>query len=486
MADKPIPIVKPDTDHESLITRDTLQNLITGMGGINDPAGATRNVFRIGITPLEADAMYVNDWLGAAVINAIPDDMTREWREISGLDDDPTDEYLAVEKDFLVQVKFNKALKWGRLYGGAGIVMGIDGAGEMDEPLEMDRVKKGSLKWLTVLDRYHLVPTRVNTFNPLRAGWDEPEYYRAFGGPDEIHRSRILFFYGVVLPYRMAIRNWFWGGSILDRVIDAIQDAGTVVHGVAQLVTEAKVDVFKFPGLFHKLQTTQGTNEILERVRLMNLGKSINNAVIMDDQEDWEQKTGALTQGLAGLVTQFLEVVAGASGIPVTRLLGTNAPGLMNGGEENTRNYYDHVKHLQRMGLDPPLAKMDDVLQRHVFGSANDDFETEFNNLWQQSETERSVTEKQDVERDLLLLQEGVIAEHHIAHRLMLLKTYPTLDDKDVKELEGMAELGPPDPLELPLPGAPTPGAPGPPEPGAPTPPTDPKKPAKAADDGHR
>jgi len=453
-----IPIDAKQRATEAQFSRDTLQNLVTGMGGSNDPASATRHIFRLQITPLEAEAMYVNDWLGAAVINAIPDDMIREWREIKGLEAKPLEEYEAAEREFDVQQKFLLGLKWARLYGGAGIVLGLDGTGEMHEPLDVERVQRGQLKWLTVLDRYHLVPTRVNSFNPLRAGWDEPEFYRAFSGPDEIHRSRILFFHGVSLPYRLAVRNWFWGGSILDRVMDAVEDAGTAVHGIAQLITEAKVDVFKIPGLFHKLGTPEGTTEIMERIRLLNMGKSINNAVIMDATEEWDQKTGSLSQGLAGLLSQFLEVVAGAAGIPVTRLLGKSPSGLNATGEENTRNYYDHVKHMQESKLGPVLQTMDKVLLRHTLGSEPEEFETTFNSLWQQSETERSQTQLQDQQRDSAYLADGVIAEHHIASRLMREQIYPTYEDADVKELESIAELGPSEPL-IPGQGL-TPGAP--------------------------
>lgn len=486
-----IPIDRKPRESEPQFNRDTLENLVTGMGGGNDPSSYTRNVFRLQVTPLEADALYVNDWLGAAVVDAIPDDMVREWRELKGIEGTQLEDYEEAEREFKTKEVLTRALKWSRLYGGAGVVMGIDGTGEMHEPLDIERVKKGQLKWLSVLDRYHLVPTKVNSFNPLRAGWDEPEFYRAFSGPDEIHRSRILFFHGVALPYRLAIRNWFWGGSVLDRVLDAIQDAGTVQHGVAQLVVEAKVDVYKIPGLMFKLSTPEGTSEIHERIRLMQMGKSINNAIIMDAAEEWEQKTDALSQGLAGLLEQFLEVVAGAAGIPVTRLLGKSPTGLNATGEENTRNYYDHVKHLQESKLDPVLRALDEVMLRHTFGSVPEDFESEFNSLWQQSETERSATQLQDSTRDLAYLSAGVITEAHIASRLMVEQTYPTLEDADVSELEALAELGPPEPLLV----APPPGASGDPDSsGAPNPD---KKPAPAnadaqlklklgADDKHR
>lgn len=449
-------------DPAPTITRDTLQNLTKGIGGNHDPVHGTRHVFRQRMTHQEAESLYLNDWLGAAVIDSIPDDMVREGRDIKGLDDDQLNAFLQTEREFDAWEHLTMGLKWGRLYGGGGVVMGIDGTGEMHEPLEMEHVKAGSLKWLTTLDRYHLIPELAGLFNPLRPGWNKPEFYRAFSGPDRIHRSRILFFHGIPLPYRLAIRNWFWGASVLERVAEAIRDAGIAQHGIAALILEAKVDVYKIPGLFHKLLTDEGTAEIMKRVQLAQDGKSYLNAVLMDQSEEWEQKTDALSGGLHELLAQFLEVVAGAAGIPVTRLLGKSPKGLNNGGEENTRNYYDHVKKHQKERLDPPLRILDEVMLRHTFGDMPEDYESEFRSLWMQSEEDRATTQKQDTERDLLLFQEGIILPHHIAGRLLRDQIYPGMDADWVKELEGASEgihlPGEEPPPPVPFPGVPIPG----------------------------
>lgn len=436
-----IPINRGDSASEAQFTADTLQNLTRGIGGRGDTLRNTRHVFRERLPHVEAEALYLNDWLGAACVDAIPEDMVREGREIKGIEGDKLDEFEAMEREFDVWGHLLAGLTWGRLYGGAGAVLGLDGTGEMHEPLEMDRIKQGALKWITVLDRWHLVPDRIDSFNPLRPNWDRPEFYRAYSGPDQIHRSRILFFRGIKLPYRLAIRNWFWGGSVLERVVDAVQNAGLAQHGVASLIAEAKVDVFKIPGLMFKLMTPEGTAEIMERIRLMNEGKSYLNAVIMDSNEEWDQKTAALTGGLEKIVEQFLDIVAGAAGIPVTRLLGKSPKGLNNGGEENTRNYYDRVKFEQKQNLAPQLRIMDEVLLRHTFGNMPDEFESTFKTLWMQTEEDRSTTQKNDADRDIQLLDATVIQPSHIAGRLLLDGVYPTMEQDWVTELE-RAEKG--------------------------------------------
>ena len=385
----------------------------------------------------EAEALYLNDWLGAAVIDTIPDDAVRQWREVSGLETENLEKYQRAEKAYRVSQTINQAMKWARLYGGAGIVMGIDGTGEFHEPLDVERVRPDSLKWLSLVDRWHLIPQVMDFSNPLRANWGNPETYLAYGGHDPIHRSRILFFYGTPLPYHLALRSHFWGGSILERVKDAIENAGVAQSGIAALITEAKVDVFRMPGLFEKLRTPTGSAQIMDRLQLAQLGKSIFNGVLMDSQEEYEQKTGALSQGLAGLLSQFLEVVAAASGIPVTRLLGTSTPGMNATGEEDTRKYYDRVSAIQADTIEPVLEQLDQVMLRSLFGQATDEFKSEFKSLWQQSDTERATTQLQDAQRDQIYSEGmGIVKEHHIADRLIAENIYPTLEASDSAELE--------------------------------------------------
>lgn len=444
MADNVVPIQRPV--EAALLTRDKLVNLILGMNTLGDPMGANRHHFSGRISQAEADALYLEDWLGAKVINAIPDDMVRGGRELKGLSPDQLLEYTGpegVEAEFEIWAKIKQALKWARLYGGAGIVIGLDGTGEMHEPLDVDRIRPGSLKWLTVLDRWHLLPEGINPRNPMRAGWGKPQHYRVFDGPDLIHRSRILFFYGVELPYQLAVRELFWGGSVLTYGLSSINNATTAQHGIASLITEASVDVYSLPNLFDQLSSDVGTQNVTTRIRLAQQGKSINNAIILDKNEDWEQKTDALSQGLAGLLSQFLEVVAGAYDIPVTRLLGTSPTGLNATGEENTRNYYDRISADQKEKLDPVMAPLDAILLRHQFGKVPSKFESTWASLWQQQETERSTVEKQDAERDIALIDNGVIEPHHSAERIRLLGLYPTLSAEHVAALKMFAMLEP-------------------------------------------
>lgn len=455
---EPLKIVTRDPRVTQLST-DTLENVISGLGTSRDKRTHGRFIMANRIDRYEAGAMYRNDWLAASVIDTIPDDMTREWRTITGLQPSQIDAYVDAEQHYMVREKLLEALKWSRLYGGAGVVLGIDGAGEFWEPLDLDRVKKGSLKWMQVVDRNYLIPERIEYHDPSSPNYQMPEHYRMFSGPDPIHRSRILIFHGVKLPYELMAMEHFWGASILDRVRDAIMNSSTVVDGIASLVLEAKVDVFKIPDLFSMMTTPEGTKLIMQRIALAQQGKSIVNAVLMDTAEEYEQKTDALAQGLAPLVEQYLSIVAAAADIPVTRLLGTSAKGLSATGEGDLRNYYDAVSSQQEDRLGPRLRQLDEVLLRSTFGTRPADFDTEWRPLWQMDEKTQAETELLRAQRDQAYLSEGIVESYHVAAQLVEEGTYSALEGDHVNLLKAEALEPEPEPPPSPAPGLPDPNA---------------------------
>ena len=63
--------------------------------------------------------------------------------------------------------------------------------------------------------------------------------------------------------------------------------------------------------------------------------KSINNLLLLGDGETWARERIDFG-GLPDMVRTFLQVAAGAAGIPVTRLLGQSPAGLSATGDSDT------------------------------------------------------------------------------------------------------------------------------------------------------
>lgn len=438
---------------------DSLKNLIANIGTTKDKryySEWTRKQF----AREDLSIQYREDWLSGKIVDIPVDDMTRKWRWYQSGDLKPEQIELikTLEKEMSVQATFNMVMKWARLYGGAAIVLGIDGAGEMNEELELERVTEGSLKYLIVLDRWDLTPTAVNLTDPTREDFRKPQEYVIANGATPIHHSRIITFEGVSLPWYEKVKESYWGQSILQRVYDAILNAQTVSQATSSLVYESKIDVVKVKNLFRQL-SGEGTTAVINRFQNADMVKSINNMLLLDmDEEEYEQKQMTFA-GLSDLILRYLNIAAAAADIPATRLLGESAPGLNSTGAEQTRQYYDMVSSQQEMKLRPALEYFDEVLVRSALGYFPDEWQMEFESLWQNSDLEQADIDLKNAQRDQTHIASGNITSSIAVQQLKEDGTYPIEDDyiKALEEIErGQMEaeeerLEQGDPIEEPI-----------------------------------
>ncbi|TGU12158.1 phage portal protein, partial [Mesorhizobium sp. M2D.F.Ca.ET.153.01.1.1] len=84
---------------------------------------------------------------------------------------------------------------------------------------------------------------------------------------------------------------------------------------------EAKVDVIKIPNFMSNLADQEYEQKVLQRLTLAAMAKGVNGALLLDAEEEYEQKQ-AQFGGLVDLPMGIMQLVSGASDIPMTRLLG--------------------------------------------------------------------------------------------------------------------------------------------------------------------
>jgi phage-related protein (TIGR01555 family) len=112
---------------------------------------------------------------------------------------------------------------------------------------------------------------------------------------------------------------------------DAVRNADLAQSGFASLIDRAAVDVVKLKDLMSQVGTTEGEDRIKARLAAAQMGKSNYRALILDMEDDWQQMQ--LTwAGIPDVMMAFLNVVAGAADIPVTRLLGQSPKGCSRPG----------------------------------------------------------------------------------------------------------------------------------------------------------
>ncbi len=312
--------------------------------------------------------------------------MIRAWRYVDGLSDSELLLFEEAHAEFKVKEKIEEGKKWGRLYGGAGAVIGVKNSGSHRSELVVETIGKGDLEYIHVIDKNKLRIEELED-NPLKANYGEPKMYLIEDTP--VHPSRVIAFNGIKVPksQRHAFRNW--GASIYQKMRAAIGRVNVAYGAGSAMLHEASLDIISIQGLFTMIGDCEGENKIMQRMTLSQLTKSNYNMLMKDTEEEFTK----ITQNFAGIpdmIREMVIAVSGASEIPVTRLLGISPSGLNATGQADLTNYYDSVRAKQILELGPKLKKFDAIIQQHVFGRQLPDFKSTFNDLWAPNKLEAS------------------------------------------------------------------------------------------------
>lgn len=413
-------------------TNDGLQNVVSGLGGNTSKRANNQWVYGMLNDWSSLDAAYQTNWIARAIIDVPARDATREWRAIKC---DGAEDIATVEQELNVQQTVEEALAWARLFGGAGILM-LTGQ-DLSRPLNINRVKRGSLERLLVFDRWDLQAHTINTWDVLSANYLQPEFYTVRGGSQQIHWSHVVRFYGERLPRRWMQHTQGWGDSVLRKCIDDVSDMVAAKNGIAELMQEANVDLIKREGLSDDLTTDQD-EAILKRYQLFRMMKSNIQMALLDGDETYDRKTLNLS-GVAPIIEQFITWISGAARMPVTKLFGTSAKGMNATGEGDLNNYYDDIRSIQTSSLSVSMRALDEVLVRSAIGTMPKSFDYIWNPLAQPDVVQTATAGYTDAQRDAIYLDAGVVQKSQIQRNLQSNEKYQ-FDDEQIEELEELED----------------------------------------------
>ena len=476
---------------------DTLQNLVTGLGqrGI-DPSVNVQYILSL-LDRNALENMYRGDWLARKIVDAVADDATREWRAWQA-NQDQIEALEEVEQTLDLQRKVKQWLLKARLYGGSALVLGVDDGQDPSQPINLEKCQKGCLKYVVVLHRYELNagPRIYNVSDPF---YTRPAYFTVatpmFGfegeagvttpsvsgrpesvpgstaknsigskiipfmstntrtrqypnttptnlGMTQIHPSRVLEMSGNELPdWRLAPMGGGWGDSVLQTVVDSMQQFTTILGSVSAMVSDGKLDVVKIPDMALNLTTPGYKDRLIERFTLSAQTKSVISALLLDKEEEW-QRVSTNYGGLPQIMHEFITIISGASSIPVSRLFGQamgrglsggSTSGGGGGGEADLRNYYDDCTSLQKNEITPRLQILDEVLKRSALGSDDPNIDYDWNPLWQTDDDDKAKIAFSKAQTTQIYALTGLINEdafrEGVVNQLIEDGTYPGLDD---------------------------------------------------------
>lgn len=368
--------------------RDSLTNLVSRMGTTRDKASSSYYGFQP-LTDEQILIAYKSAWLPRKIVDIPAFDSVRAWRDWQA-DDDQIELIEAEEKRLNVKGKIYEAKAKARLWGGSAIMLGT-GDTDLAQPLDVERVGKAGLQYLTVLTRRQLSAGERET-DPKSEFFGKPRLYTlstANAMQLQIHPSRLVLFQGNPEPDEDLSTQMGWGDSVLQSTMDAIKQADGTAANIASLVFEAKIDIIRVPNFMASLADEGYKAKILDRYTLAMQGKGINGTLMLDKEEEYESKSANFAN-LPDVLDRFLQIVSGAADIPATRLLSQAPAGMNATGESDLRNYYDRLSAMQELEMEPAMARMDECIIRSALGSRDQAIYFDWAPLWGLSDKERA------------------------------------------------------------------------------------------------
>lgn len=373
---------------EVITIGDGLANALSGLNTERDKA-AHSYYAEPTIDPMELVNAYRGSWMARKIVDIPALDSCRNWRAWQA-SQDQIELIEAEEKRLNVRGKVLEARKKARLFGGAAVY--ADFGDDASKPLDVTRVAKGGIRFLTVFTPRQLVPGEIET-DPMSEFFGMPKAFTIAGGATgqaTIHPSRLTTFYGNDLPDRDITSSAFgWGDSVLIAVMSAVKQAESASANINSLIYEANVDVVSIEGLAEILKLPGGEDKVRDLLKMNLDAKSNLRALVLDAKNTYQRKAVSFAS-LPDLMDRFDQHAAGAADIPMTRFMGMSPGGMNSTGESDLRNYYDRVSAGQTLEMGPAMMRLDEALIRSGTGARDPGIHYDWNPLWQLSETDKA------------------------------------------------------------------------------------------------
>lgn len=455
-------------------------NYATGLGTFEDKTrhGMFEQPLRLG--DVEITALASGNDLAAKCIEKRPDEMFRRGYELEAqqagdIDKSDLDECVAyAQKKLQADVRLQEGMTFGRQYGGALCILGIDDGREPWEPVDEQNIK--SISYINQIDRrFSYVLSYYSDYQQPAFG--QPEMYLVANGvatssyrsadgqrfgyrrrtPDQIrkaspqatilniHETRLLRFDGITpdLITRQTLAGWSW--SVLQRPYEILRLCDGSFDALGYLISDFSQGVFKLKGLF-KAISTGNEQKLQQRVKLMDDMRSVMRSLAIDADggEDFTRVTTPMS-GIPDAIDRIMQRLAAAMDMPVTELFGISPAGLNATGESDRIKWYDTIATEQKKYLGPKLERLYRLISLAKDGPFNgegQDFKIKFHPLYSPTDDELAATRLKNAQRDQIYIETEAATPQQVA--LTLGDIYSSIDTDALEaEVEAKTKFDP-------------------------------------------
>jgi len=387
------------------------------------------------------------------IVETIATEMTRKWIRIEAKGDSDKSRKIAQLSEELdrleVRERFEEICEKDGYFGRAHLYIDTghsDDRGELLMPIgngtntiSKEKLGKGAIKRLSVVEPVWCYPANYNSNNPLKPDWYNPQ--RWFAMSTELHQSRLLPFVGRPVPDLLKPAYAFGGLSLTQMAKPYVENWLNTRQSVADIIQAFSVMVL---GTNLGETLTPGGEDLFKRADLFNNTRDNRGLMMIDAESEEFQNVAAPLGTLDALQAQAQEHMASVSRIPLIKLLGISPHGMNATAEPELRAFYDTIHAFQNKFFTPNLKRIFAMAQLNIWGRVDPDLSFVYVPLWSMSEKEEAEVRKLDAETGQIHVDSGVIAPEEERARIASdpATRYPGIDPDDVPDLKEEEEEG--------------------------------------------
>lgn len=315
----------------------------------------------------------------------------------------------------------DKLLLWGyyrNLHGTSYLLPQIDGI-DYEKPFNIDGVKKGSFKGISVIEPYWMIPDfDYDNFNdPTNPNFMQPEYYKTSTG-NRIHKSHFIVGRRKYVSDILKPTYYFGGISLAQEIYERVYASEKSANEAPLLLLTKRLNVYQID--LKKFFTDPSYYE--RQAKLLTETRD-NQGILYTDHRDTLQQIDTSLGDLEQVISGQFSLVAAIARIPVDKLMEQNPTGgLSSNGSYNVKNYNQDLNTLQTSVFEPAIDRINQIVLKSDF-DCSDKVAITFNPTDNPTDQEIAELNKLKADTTAIYLQTGVITPEEARMKLTEDKT---------------------------------------------------------------
>jgi phage-related protein (TIGR01555 family) len=223
-----------------------------------------------------------------------------------------------------------------------------------EKPYNPDGVTPNSYKGIVQVDPQWCIPQLDASAlsDPSTIGFYEPTFWMI--GTKLVHKSHLVINRTCELPDSLKATYRYGGIPVTQRIMERVYAAERVANEAPILAMTKRTDVIKTD-----VSVAMANRRAFEESMQQYIDDRDNFGVkVIDADDDMLRLDTSLTELDDVIMTQY-QLVAAASGVPATKLLGTSPKGFNSSGGYEESSYHEELESIQTNHLQP-------LIERHI------------------------------------------------------------------------------------------------------------------------